>query len=277
MATARTDELDPLWRALADPTRRKILDLLRQKPRTTGELADAFPTSRFAVMKHLSVLSQAGLVVSRRRWRERWNHLNAVPLQELYERWVKPYEAAWAAGLVNLKRRAERPDQGDSMASNTSYELAAADVELEIPIDAPRERVWNALVDEIDGWWRKDFVDRATRAFILEPRPGGRVYEDWGEGRGRLWYTVASIEPPSRLLLSGQFFPVYCGGSLGTSYLTLALEEAKGGGGRTLLKLSDSVIGRLAGDFASELTQGWQLLIRDSLKPYAEGKTEGAP
>src|SRR5688572_30253013 len=127
------DELDHLWKALADPTRRKILDLLRQRPRTTGELADAFPTSRFAVMKHLTVLTEAGLVVSRRRWRERWNHLNAVPLQQLHERWVRPYEAAWASGLVGLKHRVEGPERGDSMTkAETRHGTAAVEMEIAI-------------------------------------------------------------------------------------------------------------------------------------------------
>ncbi|HEU4898462.1 MAG TPA: metalloregulator ArsR/SmtB family transcription factor, partial [Actinomycetota bacterium] len=75
-----------VWRALADPTRRAILDLLADRARTTGELSEAFPeVSRFAVMKHLGVLETAGLVVVRRRGRERWNHLNGVPLREAYE------------------------------------------------------------------------------------------------------------------------------------------------------------------------------------------------
>jgi DNA-binding transcriptional ArsR family regulator len=268
------DELDPLWRALADPTRREILDLLRQRPRTTGELADAFPTSRFAVMKHLSVLAEAGLVISRRRWRERWNHLNAVPLQALYERWVKPYEAAWSAGLLELKRRAERPEQGDTMTAAKSAELGTLEVELEITIDAPPERVWKALVDDIGLWWRKDFIDPSTVAFVLEQRPGGRVYEDWGERRGRLWYTVVSLEPPAKLLLSGDFFAINCGGSSGTSLVTIILEPVRGE--RTLFKLTDSVFGRLAPGMAEDLTQGWQLLIRDALKPFAEASKESA-
>jgi DNA-binding transcriptional ArsR family regulator len=69
-----------LWRALADPTRRRILDLLRQQPLITGEIAAQFPISRIAVMRHLDVLSQAGLVASRKRGRQRWHYLNTVPL-----------------------------------------------------------------------------------------------------------------------------------------------------------------------------------------------------
>jgi DNA-binding transcriptional ArsR family regulator/uncharacterized protein YndB with AHSA1/START domain len=260
------EELDRVWKALADPTRRQILDLLRQRPRTTGDLADAFPTSRFAVMKHLTVLSEAGLVVSRRRWRERWNHLNAVPLQQLYERWVRPYEAAWASGLVQLKHRVEGPDRGDRM-TRTETRHGTAEVEMEIAIDAPREQVWRAMVNEIGQWWRKDFLGPKARRFVLEPRPGGRLYEDWGHEQGRLWYTVVGIESPTKLQLAGAFMPDDCGGSFGTSHLTLMLEDAGAG---TRLKLSDHIVGGLRPDLASDLTAGWQALFGDGLKPYIE-------
>ena len=101
------DELELVFKALADGTRRRILDLLSEKPRTTGQLCAVFPVSRYAVMKHLSVLEKAGLVLVRRRGRERFNYLNAVPLQRLYERWMRPYEAHWARSLLSLKRNVE--------------------------------------------------------------------------------------------------------------------------------------------------------------------------
>ena len=99
MSRSHKDSLAPVFKALSDPTRRAILDLLRERPRTTGELADGFPSSRFAVMKHLRILAAAHMVVVRRRGRERWNHLNAAPLQQLYERWLRSYEAHWSARL----------------------------------------------------------------------------------------------------------------------------------------------------------------------------------
>lgn len=103
------DPLDAVFKALADPTRRKVLDLLRARARTTGELCSAFPgLSRFAVMKHLGVLHEAGLVTVRREGRVRWNHLNAVPLRRMYERWVSRYEDEWAGALLRLQARAER-------------------------------------------------------------------------------------------------------------------------------------------------------------------------
>ena len=100
-------QLTSVWAALSDPTRREILDFLRERPRTTGELADQFPTTRFAIMKHLKVLESAGLLVIRRQGRERWNHLNVIPLQLLYDRWVKPYQAIWSSRMTNLKSQVE--------------------------------------------------------------------------------------------------------------------------------------------------------------------------
>jgi DNA-binding transcriptional ArsR family regulator len=101
-------DLDPVWKALSDPHRRRILDLLRDGPKTTGDLVRPFEISRFAVMKHLRVLEQSGLVVVERRGRERFNHLNPVPLQAIYERWMTPYAAMWAMDLMDLKRTVER-------------------------------------------------------------------------------------------------------------------------------------------------------------------------
>src|SRR5436190_12155751 len=101
-------KLVPLFRALANPVRRTMLDRLRDEAMTTGRLAEELKLSRFTVMQHLRVLVTAGLVLPRKRGRERWNHLNAVPLQQMYERWVRPYEAAWAAGLVRLKDKLEK-------------------------------------------------------------------------------------------------------------------------------------------------------------------------
>lgn len=101
-------ELAPVFKALADPTRRAILDLLRDGAMTTGDLADRFEQTRFGIMKHLGVLVEAGLVVVRREGRQRWNHLNPLPIHEIARRWIRPFEAASADRLLRLKQRAER-------------------------------------------------------------------------------------------------------------------------------------------------------------------------
>lgn len=108
------DDLDPVWKALADPTRREILDLLRERARTTTEIVERFPhLSRFGVMKHIEVLRQAALINTRVEGRRRVNSLNAVPIRRIYERWVRGFEGCWASGLLNLKRNLEASGPAD--------------------------------------------------------------------------------------------------------------------------------------------------------------------
>ncbi|MFZ4573849.1 MAG: ArsR/SmtB family transcription factor [Phycisphaerales bacterium] len=102
------DTFDAVFGALADPTRRRILDELRKGPRTTGDLIACAPgLSRFAVMKHLKVLTGAGLVTVRPEGRKVWNYLNVIPLRRVYERWVSPFADLWATSLEGLKRTVE--------------------------------------------------------------------------------------------------------------------------------------------------------------------------
>lgn len=102
------DELDAVWKALSDSTRRSILDLLRQGPRTTTQIVEAFPQlSRFGVMKHIEVLREAGLIHTRDESRQRINSLNVVPIRQIYERWVGRFEELWASHLLRIKEDAE--------------------------------------------------------------------------------------------------------------------------------------------------------------------------
>jgi len=102
------DEHDVVFKALADPTRRALLDELHHGAATTGELCAAHPEmSRFGVMDHLRVLHEANLIVVERAGRTRINHLNPVPLREVYARWVRPIAEAPADELLALKAAAE--------------------------------------------------------------------------------------------------------------------------------------------------------------------------
>jgi DNA-binding transcriptional ArsR family regulator len=104
-----SDDLDEVWKALADPTRRSILDLLRHGPRTTIEIAEAFPhLSRFGVMKHLDVLREARLVNTREEGRQRVNSLNPIPIRQIYERWVSPFQDFWSSSLLDIRADAEK-------------------------------------------------------------------------------------------------------------------------------------------------------------------------
>jgi DNA-binding transcriptional ArsR family regulator len=102
------DELEAVWKALASPVRRAILDDLRAGPKTTGALAERFPRlTRFAVMQHLRVLEEAQLVIPRRDGRERYNYLNPVPIQRVFDRWVSRYMKPWTEALVSLREELE--------------------------------------------------------------------------------------------------------------------------------------------------------------------------
>ncbi len=113
IAAGKDDSLDPVWKALSDPTRRAILDVLRDRPRTTTEIVGRDPQlSRFGVMKHLEVLRQAQLVFTREAGRQRVNSLNVVPIRQIYERWVGPFQELWSGELLGIKDMAETESSG---------------------------------------------------------------------------------------------------------------------------------------------------------------------
>ena len=102
------DDLDAVFKALANPLRRRICDELKLRPLTTKQLSQCFPDlDRCTVMLHLNVLEAAGLVVPVRKGRERFNYLDAMPIQAIHERWIGPHAAAAAAGLLRLKGELE--------------------------------------------------------------------------------------------------------------------------------------------------------------------------
>ncbi len=96
--------VDEVFKALADPTRRALLDeLYREDGQTLRALEGRFPMTRFGVMKHLKQLEEAGLVVTQRRGREKLHFLNPVPIRLLHDRWVSKYAQPWVSGLSELK------------------------------------------------------------------------------------------------------------------------------------------------------------------------------
>jgi len=103
--------MDEVFKALADPTRRGLLDSLYERDgQTQKELEAGLEMTRFGVMKHLKVLEEAGLVVTRRRGREKLHFLNPVPIRQLHDRWVSKFSEPWAAGLSELKKDLEEEE-----------------------------------------------------------------------------------------------------------------------------------------------------------------------
>ncbi|MBC2779104.1 ArsR/SmtB family transcription factor [Parasphingopyxis marina] len=104
-----SDHFDTIFKALAAPVRRQILDDLRDQPLTTGSLCAHFPElDRCTVMQHIKVLEEADLVLPVRKGRERWNHLNPLPIHEIHERWIGPHAALAVGKLATLKADLER-------------------------------------------------------------------------------------------------------------------------------------------------------------------------
>src|SRR6202165_5541992 len=124
--------MDEVFRALADPTRRSLLDeLFREDGQTLSALERRLPMTRFGVMKHLKQLEEAGLVVTRRRGREKLHFLNPVPIRLVHDRWVSKYAAPWAAAMTGLKYQLE-----DTMEKV-----------FEIYIKTTPERLWEAITN----------------------------------------------------------------------------------------------------------------------------------
>lgn len=116
----RTDDLDAVWKALANSTRRQILDVLVDGPATTSQLSAAFAElSRFAIMQHLGVLEKAELVISHKQGRSRVSHLNPVPIQQISDRWISRYQRPLAEALIDLKASLES-ETADSLRSGTA-------------------------------------------------------------------------------------------------------------------------------------------------------------
>lgn len=261
------DPLAGLWRALSDTTRRAMLDRLREGAKTTGQLAQAFPQSRYAVMKHLDVLVGAGLVVVRREGRERWNHLNPVPLQQMYEHWVRPYEAIWARSLIRFKDAAEHPPEEGSMLAPADRATAGiVRVELEIPIAAPRQHVWRMLVEQTDRWWPRDFYASANPTGMrFDATLGGRLYEESTDGGGVVWYTVIGLTPGVSVDLAGHLTAAF--GGPAQTLLRLSLREQ---GAHTVLELSDAVVGNVGDGTTESLEQGWRAVFETGFKQFVE-------
>ncbi len=143
--------MDSVFKALADPTRRALMDALFERDgQTLGSLEERLPMTRFGVMKHLRVLEEAGIVTTRRRGREKLHFLNPVPIRLVHDRWVSKYAEPWAATLSALKQTLE--DEQMSTVKTVSWAEGTAPVAdgtavFEVFIKTTPERLWAAITD----------------------------------------------------------------------------------------------------------------------------------
>ncbi len=172
-----------MFRALADPTRRSLLDeLFREDGQTLSALAERFSMTRFGVMKHLKRLEEAGLVVTKRQGREKLHFLNPVPIRLVHDRWVSKYAEPWAAALSELKHTLEQP----------------MEKVFEIYIRTTPERLWHAITDP-ETRSKYNFGSRVTSDWtpgshheMRHPNADGLL----GEGEN------LEVDPPRRLVQS---------------------------------------------------------------------------
>ncbi|WLD91775.1 metalloregulator ArsR/SmtB family transcription factor [Alkalihalobacillus sp. AL-G] len=258
-----SNEVIDIFKALAHHSRVEILDYLKNGPMTTGELSEKFNVSRYAVMKHLDILESAGLIVVRRKGRIRLNFINAIPLQQLYNRWVSKYESQFSSSLVHLKNQIEEKERGMNMENKVAkLEVSWFQIEQEVSIQAPKERVFQALTEEIDNWWAFRLSDKDSK-LVFEPNMDGRFYEDWGDGHGAVWGTVLYIKENEEIRLNGLL------GMKGAvnSHYTYKLEEH---GSSTVLKLTHDAVGLLDPEWEEAHRHGWVELLEKRLKEYVE-------
>lgn len=149
------------------------------------------------------------------------------------------------------------------MSDQTQAPLA---YELEIPIDAPRAKVWKALTDGVNAWWLPDFHMVGEGSTVtFDARAGGQLIETHENGGGLLWYTVAMVTPGESIHLVGHCFPEW--GGPATTLLHLALEEQDG---TTILRVSDSQYGHPSESSMKSLEEGWTQLFTEGLKRHVE-------
>jgi DNA-binding transcriptional ArsR family regulator len=289
-AALSTSDVEDVWRALASPVRRRLLDLLRDGPRTTGDLVGAVPDlSRFAVMQHLGVLADADLILVRRRGRQRFNHLNPVPLRRWYERWVVPLADRSAADLLRLETTLGPPNGDPSMstmsttsttpatATSTSATATSTSASSDTPADQVRavrvearlrfratpDKVFRALTEDTLAWFPHTYGEDKVRSIVMEPRVGGAHYEDWGDGAGHLYGHVTVFDAPHRLGLRGRIMP---GSILDTAY-TIETD-----GDEAVLSMSKVAVGPMTDEEAVGIRQYGDInLFEDALRAVIEG------
>jgi uncharacterized protein YndB with AHSA1/START domain len=236
--------VDAVFKALADTTRRSLLDeLFREDGQTLNALEERFPMTRFGVMKHLKQLEAAGLVVTRRRGREKLHYLNPIPIRLVHDRWVSKYAEPWAAALTGLKNEME----------NVMEKV------FEIYIRITPERLWDAITDsDIRGKFQ--FGNRITSDWT----PGSR-FEMTNPGAPEILGDGENLEvdPPRRLVQTMRALWSDDVKSEGTSRVTWEIEPI--GDSCRLTVIHD----QLREGANSQLYGGWPMIL-SGLKTWLE-------
>lgn len=255
-------ESESVWRALASPHRRKILDLLRDKALTTGQISKELPDlTRFAVMQHLGVLEQARLVLARKEGRSRFNHLNPAPVQELYERWMNEHSSSAAATAQHLKRYAESNQRESSSMDQAQYRHIT--IEMEMVIRAPRQKVFAAITSELGAWWPHRF--KPDSEVFSEPHIGGRTGERFARGGGAIYSEFVYFDPDNIVVSSGA-------SALGKGLSGYNRESVEDHPEGTLYKRTATMWGTVSEETEKMYRDGSRELLESALKAYCESQ-----
>ena len=153
-------------------------------------------------------------------------------------------------------------------------QVRIAQTEIEVTIDAPIQAVWQGLTEDIAAWWPSAFYCHAgdpaavpVRKFKLEARPGGRMWEDWGNDNGMVWANVVQVAQPRLLDITGTMGMAWGGPS--TMYASFQLEATDTG---TKLRFSEAAYGRIPDSQGEEQEKGWRFLLGEALRAHCEGK-----
>jgi uncharacterized protein YndB with AHSA1/START domain/DNA-binding transcriptional ArsR family regulator len=236
--------MDAVFKALADPTRRSLLDeLFREDGQTLSALERRLPMTRIGVMKHLKQLEEAGLVATKRRGREKLHFLNPIPIRLVHDRWVSKYTEPWAAALVGLKHRLENP----------------MEKVFEIYIRTTPQRLWEAITDP-DIRSKYNFGSRV----VSDWTPGSRFEMSHDGADGPLGEGVnLEVDPPRRLVQSMVALWSDEAKSEGTSRVTWEIEPI---GDSCRLTVTHD---QLRDDANAELYGGWPMIL-SGLKTWLE-------
>lgn len=185
------------FKALADPSRRDLLDRLFERDgQSLGELCARVEMTRFGVMKHLRVLESAGLVITRRAGRAKFHYLNPVPIRLIHDRWITKYAAPWVRTLGSLKRQLEEEPMEHSMSGTITRPAAPARRHIhQIHIRTTPERLWEAITRARDT--ERYFYGTAVDSTWL---PGAPLVYRNPDGSLAAEGTVIEADPPRRLV-----------------------------------------------------------------------------
>ncbi len=241
-----------IWKALADPTRRTILNLLQNSPLTTGEISERIDDlSRYAVMKHLGILEDAELINTRREGKFRWNYLNATPIQKSYETWLKQ--------LIQISQ------QSDSSIGTDKKTIMTATFSITQSLPFEPKRVWEVLTVETKSWWPRELLYYKKESLLqLELEIGGRLFERSGPEDGFLWAHIIGFEKEKQLLLKGQLIPALGGPAISF----IKFELVKLAKNSSQLDLSCTLLGEFSEKTIQTQQQNWERLIKKNLSEY---------